>query len=178
MVALYHERWELELGFDEVKTELLERRKRCAARSRGSRRISELGLSTITSAWRWSRSPSRAGVPPTRISFMPRYSSSRTAGSFAPPWPGPHRFFFYPRKLRGSARPFSIHPAPRRSRTTHPRAVKIKMSAYRRSARSLRPHVEEGLIDIAALTALALRRTLRKQLERWSSASPQACMKA
>src|SRR6267143_2128815 len=39
LVGLYHERWELELGFDEVKTELLERAE--ALRSKTPRRVAQ-----------------------------------------------------------------------------------------------------------------------------------------
>ena len=71
LVALYHERWELELGFDEVKTHTLEREE--ALRSKTPARITQevLGLAIGYNLVRlaMARVAARARVPPVRISF-------------------------------------------------------------------------------------------------------------
>ncbi len=60
LVALYHERWELELGFDDVKTHTLEREE--ARRSKtppaSSRNSGDSPLATTSCASRWPRSRS------------------------------------------------------------------------------------------------------------------------
>ena len=88
LVALYHERWEIELGFDEVKTELLEREE--ALRSKSVRGVAQelwsLGLPTIWCGWKSSRSPTRPASRPFASASSPPCSSSRTAGSSAPRW--------------------------------------------------------------------------------------------
>ena len=72
MVALYHERWELELAFDEVKTELLEREE--ALRSKTPRGVAQdlwsLGLLYNLVRLEMEQIAADAGVPPTRISFI------------------------------------------------------------------------------------------------------------
>ena len=72
LVALYHERWELELGFDEVKTELLEREE--ALRSKTPRGVAQelwsLGLLYNLVRLEMEQIAAEAGVPPTRISFI------------------------------------------------------------------------------------------------------------
>jgi len=72
LVALYHERWELELGFDEVKTELLECEE--TLRSKTPRGVAQdlwsLGLLYNLVRLEMEQIAVEAGVPPTRISFI------------------------------------------------------------------------------------------------------------
>jgi hypothetical protein len=72
LVALYHERWELELGFDEVKTELLEREE--ALRSKTPPGVAQelwsLGLLYNLVRLEMEQIAAEARVPPTRISFI------------------------------------------------------------------------------------------------------------
>jgi hypothetical protein len=88
LVALYHERWELELGFDEVKTELLEREE--ALRSKTPRGVAQelwsLGLLSNLVRLEMEQIAAEAGVPPTASASSPRCSSSRTVGSSARRW--------------------------------------------------------------------------------------------
>ena len=71
IVALYHERWELELGFDEVKTHTLEREE--ALRSTTPERVRQevwglaIGYNLVRLAM--ARVARPAGVPPVRISY-------------------------------------------------------------------------------------------------------------
>src|SRR5262249_45566073 len=71
LIALYHQRWELELGFDEMKTHTLEREE--ALRSKTPPRITQevfglaIGYNLVRLAM--ARVAARARVPPGRISF-------------------------------------------------------------------------------------------------------------
>jgi hypothetical protein len=71
LVALYHERWELELGFDEVKTHTLEREE--ALRGKTPDRVWQevwgLGIGYNLVRLAMARVAARARVPPVRISF-------------------------------------------------------------------------------------------------------------
>ena len=71
LVALYHERWELELGFDEVKTVLLKRTE--ALRSKSVRGVAQefwsLGLLYNLIRLEMEQIAIEAGVPPVRVSF-------------------------------------------------------------------------------------------------------------
>src|SRR5262245_39077428 len=83
VVALYHERWELELGFDEVKTHTLERAE--ALRSKTPARVTQevwglaLGYNLVRLAM--ARVAARAGVAPTRVSIVTRSNSFVSSGS-------------------------------------------------------------------------------------------------
>jgi hypothetical protein len=129
MVALYHERWELELGFDEVKTELLEREE--ALRSKTPRGVAQdlwsLGLLYNLVRLEMEQIAVEAGVPPTRISFIAALQFIQNCWLICAAM-APARI---PRKLRRLREDLSqfILP-PRRSERLYPRAVKIKMSAY------------------------------------------------
>ena len=71
VVALYHERWEPALGFDEIKTHTLERAE--ALRSKTPARVTQevwglaLGYNLVRLAM--ARVAARAGVAPTRVSY-------------------------------------------------------------------------------------------------------------
>src|SRR5215471_15626500 len=71
LAALYHDRWELELAFDELKTHTLERAE--ALRSKAPTRVEQevWGLLLAYNLVRivMSRAAPRAGVPPLRLSY-------------------------------------------------------------------------------------------------------------
>ncbi len=72
VVALYHERWELELGYDEIKTKMLERKE--TLRSQHARLVWQ-ELWGIFLAYNFvrleaERIAAAVGVQPTRISFV------------------------------------------------------------------------------------------------------------
>jgi hypothetical protein len=71
LIALYHERWELELGYDEVKTQILDRQE--ALRSRSVEGLTQeiwgVGLLYNLVRLEMEQIAAQAGVPPTRISF-------------------------------------------------------------------------------------------------------------
>lgn len=139
LAGLYHERWELELGFDEVKTHTLERNE--ALRSTVPDRVHQevwglaLGYNLVRLAI--ARAAAQASVPTLRIRY--RHALLLVRGFWASAWhaaPGvlPQRIALLHDELATLVLP------ERRSRR-YPRAVKIKMSNYprkrpRRSRRS------------------------------------------
>lgn len=131
IVAMYHERWEIELGYGEVKTRMLERFE--AIRSRKPTGVAQelwgVALAYNLVRLEMTRIADEAGVPPTRISFTMALSLIRDEwGWCAVTSPGaiPKHL----RKLRSEVARFVL--PPRRSLRSYPRAVKIKMSNYPR----------------------------------------------
>ena len=131
LVALYHERWEIELGFDEVKTELLEREE--ALRSKTPRGIAQeiwsLGLLYNLIRLEMEQIAFEAGLPPTRISFIAALQFIQNCWLICAAM-APARIPRKLRKLREDLSQFIL--PPRRTQRLYPRAVKIKMSAYPR----------------------------------------------
>lgn len=133
LVAPYNERWELELGFDEVKTEM---------------RDSEFSLrsktvdGTYQELWgtllaynlvrkEMERVADKAGVEPTKISFA---TSLRLITDVWLLCAGnPDAIPDLLRRLETSMRRLIL--PPRRPHRVYPRAVKIKMSSYRKKRR-------------------------------------------
>lgn len=132
IIALYHERWELELGYDEIKTHTLEREEASLRCKHPERIAQELwGLAVAYNLVRRTMAgvARRAGVLPTAISYRHALNFVRTfwaSAWLASPGVLPKRL----RNLLDNELPLLILP-PRRSRT-YPRAVKIKMSNYPR----------------------------------------------
>jgi hypothetical protein len=131
IVALYHERWELELGFDEVKTHTLEREE-ALLRSKAPTRIAQelwglvLGYNLVRLAM--ARVAADAGVSPTRISFRHALNFVRVfwlTGWLASPG-------VLPRRLAALHEELKLLILPERRPRRYPRAVKIKMSNYPR----------------------------------------------
>ena len=128
---LYHERWEIELGYDEVKTEMLEREE--TIRSKKPRNV-EQELWGLLLAYNLVRREMEAvaheaGVPPTRVSFVAGLRFVRSAllsfGLTSSPGTLPKRLL----RLRADLTHFIL---PERRARAYPRAVKIKMSNYNR----------------------------------------------
>ena len=136
IVALYHERWEIELGYGEVKTVMLAREE--TTRSRTPRGISQelwgLALAYNLVRLEMERIAAEAGVTPDRISFKGALMciehalltlSLESAG----------RIPEHLRRLREDVAHFVL---PKRRHRSYPRAVKIKMSNYPRKRRGLK----------------------------------------
>jgi hypothetical protein len=134
VVALYHERWEIELGYDEVKTVMLEREE--TTRSKTPRGVTQelwgLALAYNLVRLEMERIADEAGVTPDRISFKSALMfiehalltlSLASAG----------RIPEHLRRLREDVAHFIL---PKRRQRSYPRAVKIKMSNYARKRRS------------------------------------------
>jgi hypothetical protein len=137
IVALYHERWELELGFDEIKTHTLERQE--ALRSRAPERVRQevWGLAIAYNLVRlhMRQAAARLGIAPVRISFRGALLELRdfwmaawviSAGTL-------------PRALERLHYHLSRLVLPPRRPRRYPRVVKIKMSNYPRKAPRLEP---------------------------------------
>ncbi|HET6413111.1 MAG TPA: IS4 family transposase [Anaeromyxobacter sp.] len=132
IVALYHERWELELGYDEVKTEMLQREEAIRSQTPAGVEQELWGIALAYNLVRleMERAAAIAGVPPVRMSFVACYRAIKfQLLLFASISPGKmakvlERFHH---ELAASC----VLP-PRRSERLYPRAVKIKMSNYPR----------------------------------------------
>jgi hypothetical protein len=131
LAALYHERWELELGFDEVKTELLDREEALRSKSPAGVMQELWGLGLVYNLVRleMQRTAALADLPPTRISFVMSLRIIKDFWFFASldsPGTIPKRLWH----LREDILRFVL--PPRRSQRTFRREVKIKMSNYPR----------------------------------------------
>lgn len=131
IAALYHERWELELGYDELKTEMLEREE--AIRSRKPEGVAQelWGLLLAYNLVRVEieRIAKSAKVEPTRISFVESLRLIRDEWawlSVTSPGAIPKRLA----SMRANVKRYIL--PPRRTKRLYPRAVKLKLSAYPR----------------------------------------------
>jgi hypothetical protein len=134
IAELYHERWELELGYDEIKTEMLEREE--AIRSQAPERVRQevWGLATAYNLVRREMEAAALqwGVAPRRISFGMSLRAIRDLfawAAIASPGSLPKML----KNLRLDLRHFIL--PPRRSDRRYERCVKIKMSGYARNDR-------------------------------------------
>lgn len=133
IVDLYHERWELELGYDEVKTEMLDN---IPLRSKSVDRLRQevWGLLIAYNLVRleMARVADEAGVAPTRISFVAVFRMICDEWLWcAIASPGA-----IPRHLKNLRKKVSLFVLPpRRSERSYPRAVKVKMSNYKKKRR-------------------------------------------
>jgi hypothetical protein len=133
-VTLYRERWEIELGYDEVKTHLLEREETIRSRTIDGVYQEVWGILVAYNLVRleMERIAAEADVAPSRISFVTALRFIRDEWSWcavASPGAIPARL----QRLRDRIKSF-ILPA-RRTKRSCPREVKIKMSNYPRKRR-------------------------------------------
>ncbi len=140
IVELYHERWEMELGFDEVKTHTLEREE-TLLRSRAPERVRQelwgLAIGYNLVRLQMERVARGADVPPRRISY--RHALMLIRNFWITAWlasPG-----VLPRRLDALQEELALLILPERRPRIYPRAVKIKMSNYplNRASRAKRP---------------------------------------
>ena len=129
--ALYHERWELELGFGELKTDMLERLETIRSKSPTAVAQEMWGLLIAYNLIRleMQRLAAEFGVAPTRISFVAslRHSVEQWhLASLSSPGRIPGHLATATDRMRTFVLP------PRRPDRVFPRAVKIKMSNYAR----------------------------------------------
>lgn len=132
LVKLYHERWEIELGFGELKTTMLER-KEClrSKKPEGVKQEIWAQLLVYNLVRREMQLAAEAvQLPPNRISFKSSLLACRDLWMWAvatAPGALPARL----RHLREDISRFVL--PPRRSQRRYPRHVKIKMSNYKRN---------------------------------------------
>jgi hypothetical protein len=130
--ALYHERWEIELGFGEIKTDMLERLETLRSKSPTAVAQEMWGVLIAYNLVRleMKRIAKKLGVVPTRISFVAALrhfvEQWHWASQTATPGAIPRRLSTMRDRLRRFLLP------PRRPERVFPRAVKIKMSNYLR----------------------------------------------
>jgi hypothetical protein len=135
IIELYHERWELELGYDEIKTHLLDRQEAIRSRTPDGVRQELWGILIAYNLIRleMERAADEADLEPTRISFLNAAALIRSAwisASTPPLAPGriPAALLDLRRHLKLLVLP------PRRPQRRAPRVDKIKMSAYNRKS--------------------------------------------
>jgi len=132
IIQLYHERWELELGFDEFKTDMLERKE--ALRSKKPEGIYQevwaLLLTYNLVRREMQLTANEMDVEPNRISFKNSLIFIRNffvSAKYAAPGT-------LPKHLGELREAIQILRLPeRRTERRYPRHVKIKMSAYKRN---------------------------------------------
>ena len=141
LIALYHERWESELGYDEIKTHLLERQECIRSRTPEGVRQELWGVAIAYNLIRleMERVAAEANVAPTRISFveavlMIKETISAMRGRTLALGTIPQRLTRLRQRLKRLVLP------ERRTTRSYPRAVKVKMSNYPRK----RPKPRKG----------------------------------
>lgn len=129
--SLYHERWEIELGFGEIKTDMLERLETIRSKSPETVAQEMWGLLIAYNLIRleMARIARELDVPPIRISFVAalrEFAYEWSVAASLSPGAIPKHAATLTDRLRHYVIP------PRRGERVYPRAVKIKMSNYDR----------------------------------------------
>ena len=129
LAQIYHERWEIELGYDEIKTEMLDREEAIRSKTVAGVKQELWGLFLAYNLVRleMEQIAEEARIEPTRISFVAALRMIRDEMlwcSLSSPGAIPKHL----RELRASLKRFIL--PPRRPDRVYPRAVKIKMSNY------------------------------------------------
>lgn len=139
LVEMYHERWELELGFDEVKTELLDREESIRSKKPDNVLQEVWGILLAYNLVRLeiARVARQVGVPPTRISFVLALSLIRDEWIWSTISVSPGAIPKHLVKLRQNLQRLVL--PPRRPERSYPRAVKVKMSNYARKRPAAAP---------------------------------------
>jgi Insertion element 4 transposase N-terminal/Transposase DDE domain len=130
LIGLYHERWELELGYAEIKTEMLGREESIRSKSPTAVAQELWGILLAYNLVRleMERVADEAGVEPTRISFIAALHLICDEWLWcAVSSPGA-----IPKHLRNLRAKLARLVLPPRRERSYPRAVKIKMSSYPR----------------------------------------------
>jgi Insertion element 4 transposase N-terminal/Transposase DDE domain len=139
IVALYHERWELEIGNDEIKTHLLDRQEAIRSRTPEGVRQEILGILIAYNLVRveMDHAAKEAKVEPTRISFVNAVALIRYCWLISTTRPlAPGRI---PARLLDLRRQLKLLLLPsRRPERRAPRVVKIKMSKFKRKCPTTR----------------------------------------
>jgi hypothetical protein len=130
--ALYHERWEIELGFGEIKTDLLERLETIRSKSPVAVAQEMWGILLVYNLVRleMERMAAELGVAPTRISFVAALREFAAFWVLGSKTLSPGALPKQLAKVQDRVRRFVL--PPRRRERIFPRAVKIKMSNYAR----------------------------------------------
>jgi hypothetical protein len=138
LVAMYHRRWELELGLAEMKTTMLERCETLRSKTAWGVRQEIWGLLLAYNLVRGEMASvaTRAKVEPTRVSFVTMLRRLRDEWSWCAATDGRA---LPPALQRLWDELFGLILRERRTERRYPRAVKIKMSKFKRKRPRLRP---------------------------------------
>ena len=128
IVTLYHERWELELGYDEIKTEMLDREE--AIRSQKPDGV-EQELWGILLAYNLVRLKMASiareeNIKPTRISFVESLRLMRTEWE----WLSVASPGAIPKRLATLRRNVKRYILPERRKRSYPRHTKLKINRH------------------------------------------------
>lgn len=134
IVGLYHERWELEVGYDEVKTHMLEREEALRSKTAEGTRQEVWGVLLAYNLIRRKilHVAKSFGLHPNRISFRHSLQLIRVFCLVEAWTSAPGNL---PRRLDGLCEMLSelLVLPPRRIERRYKRHVKIKMSPYKRN---------------------------------------------
>jgi hypothetical protein len=137
LIRLYHERWELELGFDEIKTVMRGSEFCLRSRTAAGTRQELWGIFLAYNLVRleMERVARLAGAEPTQLSFATSLRLITDTWLMCSLVPEAALFFF--NRLETSLRRIIL--PPRRPWRAYPRAVKVKLSSYPRKRPPKRP---------------------------------------
>jgi hypothetical protein len=140
LVAMYHERWELELAYDELKTHMLERQETIRSRTIEGVHQELWGIALAYNLVRleMERAAQEIGVPPTRISFTAALHIYRQQMQWIVGAARRGTMGTIPRHLVDMRLHIKRLVLPERRPRSYPRAVKVKMSNYPRKRPSPR----------------------------------------
>jgi hypothetical protein len=138
LVALYHERWEIELGYSEIKTRMLEREETIRSRTVDGVQQELWGVLLAYNLVRleMERAAAEIDIPPSRISFIAALRLIRDEWlwcAVASPGTIPEKL----RRMRENILEYVL--PPRRSERRYPRAVKVATSKYPKKHRQKPP---------------------------------------
>jgi hypothetical protein len=130
IVDLYHERWELELGYDEIKTGLLDRQETIRSKTPDGVRQELWGILLVFNLVRLEMDAiaRHESIAPTRISFLSTLRLIRDEWE----WLSLANAGAIPKRLAELRRNVKRYILPPRRKRSYPRAVKLKMSNYNR----------------------------------------------
>jgi hypothetical protein len=132
IAALYHERWEIELAYDELKTDLLGRLESLRSKSpEGVRQeVAGIGIAYNLVRVEMARVAADERVSPNRISF--RHALQLIRNFCVTAWMTPAGAL--PRRLGSMEQDMRLLILPeRRAERRYPRQVKVKMSKFKRN---------------------------------------------
>ena len=144
VVKVYHARWEIEVGYDEIKTHMLDREETIRSRTAEKTRQELWGILLAYNLIRMKMMDvsTKCGYPPTRLSFTHTLRLVRVFCEI-------HAWVAAPTKLPARIEALEdmlallILPE-RRSERAYPRHTKIRMSSYKKNP---------GRIEVAAIPA-------------------------
>jgi len=130
LALLYHERWEIELGYAEKKTQMLERRESLRSKTPEGTEQELWGVAVAFNVVRlmMAQAAEARGFPPRQVSFRGALQLIRAFAISA--WLAPPGTL--PKLLRNLQSDLVHFRLPERKRRHNPRVVKVKMSNYKK----------------------------------------------